>query len=227
MKYLILLSGKLNSGKNQYARYLTDHFESKGLTVKADLYAKDLKDFSVQDFSTLGVVLSHKVDKIKAEIGAFFDSHEKASVAQQDAINKSLEDFTFGPANFYEDKTDITRTLLQVYGTDIARTRFDNHFWIKKLAERINGDTDTDVIIITDVRFPNELEDIHDYVTSRRIIPIRMERDIERNSVNKEHVSETALDDYEFFEYIIDNNGTLEALKESSDIVTDDIMTIE
>lgn len=226
MKYLILLSGKINCGKNQFAEYLQNDFERKGLTVKQDLYAKDLKDYSVKDFSILGAVLQNKVDQLKAEIGVFFDTHDKGTVGLQDTINKRLDELIFKPSNFYEDKTDITRALLQLYGTNIARKRFDEQFWVKRLAERINSDNENDVIIITDVRFPNELEDIHDYVKTRRIIPMRIERDIDRDSIAKEHISETALDDYEFFEWVIDNNGTLEDLQASSDVVTDDIIKI-
>ncbi len=76
--------------------------------------------------------------------------------------------------------------------------------------------------IITDTRFPNEA----DAVKSRGGINIRIERDDyifdgdgKRiiptkeyvNTSNKQHESETALDNYTF-DYVIDNNGTIEDL---------------
>lgn len=76
--------------------------------------------------------------------------------------------------------------------------------------------------IITDTRFPNEAE----AVKSRGGINIRIERDDyvfdesgKRiiptkeyiNANNKQHESETALDNYKF-DYVIDNNGTIEDL---------------
>lgn len=224
MKYLILLSGKINCGKNQYAKFLQESFESKGLKVKQDLYAGDLKNFSVEDFSILGEVLQDQVDRIKANVGAFFDSTDKMSIDVQKLIEDGLDGLTFHDHNFYEYKTPITRALLQLYGTNIARKRFDDHFWIKSIAKRITEDTENDVIIVTDVRFPNEVEDIHDYVKNRRIVPIRIEREIPRDNIAQQHVSETALDDYKFFEYIVDNNGTLEDLLGSSKVVTEDIL---
>jgi len=227
MKKVILLSGKMRSGKNQYAEFLKRDFESKGLKVKEDLYAKDLKDYSVEDFSMLGSVLKHKVEAIKSELGVFFDFHDKASISAQDSINKKLDELIFTPSNFYEDKTDITRALLQLYGTNIARNRFHDHFWIERMAKRLNEDTEHDVIIVTDVRFPNEIEDIQEYVKDCRIVPIRIERDFDRNDVSKEHASETALDEYKFFEWIIDNNGTLEELEQASDTVTNYILDLE
>ena len=224
MKYILLLSGKINSGKNQYAMYLKDVFEENGLNVKQDLYASDLKHYSVEDFKILGNVLQAQVDKISATIGSYFNLTDNVSLDAQQAILDSLNELTFKDYNFYEDKTLITRTLLQLYGTDIARKRFDDQFWIKKMAERINNDTESDIIIITDVRFPNEIEDIYDYVNDCRIVPIRINRELNRTHVINEHPSETALDDYQFWEYIVDNNSTLDELKLSSKYVANDIL---
>jgi len=224
MKYLILVSGKINSGKNQFATFLENDFTKKGLKVKQDLYAGDLKNFSCQDFKVLGDVLRHKVDAIKATIGVYFSSKYGLPVEIQKNIEELLDEFTFTKDNFYEDKTDITRVLLQSYGTDIARKRFDDHFWIKTMANRINDTKNIDVIIVTDVRFPNELEDISSYTKGWRIVPIRIEREIPRNQIMNEHVSETALDDYKFWEYIVDNNGTLEDLGDSSVAIIEDLL---
>lgn len=62
--------------------------------------------------------------------------------------------------------------------------------------------------IITDVRFPNEA----DAIRERGGFVIRIEND--RVESIDTHESETALDDYEHFDEIIYNNGTLEELKE-------------
>jgi len=66
--------------------------------------------------------------------------------------------------------------------------------------------------LITDMRFPNELE----AVTSRKGLTIRVNRTYqglmnEINKSTKEHPSETALDDVTF-DYTIENNGTIEDL---------------
>ena len=70
-------------------------------------------------------------------------------------------------------------------------------------------------------------EDIHDFIDGWRIVPIRIERDIPRNALIQEHPSETSLDDYKFWEFIIDNNGTLEDLKDSSKILSDRILILD
>lgn len=94
------------------------------------------------------------------------------------------------------------RKLLQKIGTDLFRNQLHPNTWVSStFANYLN-----DAWIITDVRFPNELQAIKD----RNGIVIRVNRN---NSLFKSviHESETALDNYEF-DYIIDNNGTIEDL---------------
>ena len=91
--------------------------------------------------------------------------------------------------------------------------------------------------IITDVRFPNEA----DAIKQRNGILIRVNRDLvigeddfgyTRVSINQaekdgiidpQHESETALDDYKF-DYIIDNNGTIEELTEKVKVILKEII---
>ena len=223
-KKLILLSGKINCGKNQYSEYLKEDFEKAGFSVGLDLFARDLKDYSASDFETLGKLLRAKVDTIKAYINTQYDA--KLDVGLGDTLNKInelLEEFTFKEENFYEDKTDITRVLLQTYGTEIGRRRFDDKVWVKKAAERFNN-SDEDVIIVTDVRFPNEIDDMYDMVSERDVISVRIEREIPRDVLIQMHESENALDDYERWFYIVDNNGTLQDLRDSSVNVVNSII---
>lgn len=60
--------------------------------------------------------------------------------------------------------------------------------------------------IITDVRYKNEA----DAIKSLGGILIRVDRNTE---LNDDHISETALDDYDGWDYVIDNNGTLGDLR--------------
>ena len=54
------------------------------------------------------------------------------------------------------------REILQRFGTDIMRKHVDKDFWIKFVATRIVN-TDYNYYLITDYRFPNEL-DVVDYI---------------------------------------------------------------
>ena len=62
--------------------------------------------------------------------------------------------------------------------------------------------------LITDCRFPNELE----AVKTHKGITIKVIRD-SGNTIGTTHASETALDDYTKWDYVVDNNGSFEDLK--------------
>jgi hypothetical protein len=140
-----------------------------------------------------------------------------------DNLLNLVNKLTITDENWFEKKTDITRTLLQIYGTQIFRGRVDDLFWIKQTKKRIEK-ADADVVLITDVRFPNEI----DYIVKSDdydAYSIRINRKLDRVGKEHEHDSETALDYYEEFSYMIDNNSTLENLKESAFGLVDDILT--
>ena len=220
-KFIILLSGKINSGKNQLAEYLTYGFKNRNMTVTNDLFAKNLKDYSVEDFKPLGVMIKKKVDNVKTLLDSYFDLKTHGMMLQP--IKDALDELLFEDTNFYEDKTDITRVLLQLYGTNIARKRFDDKFWIKKAVQRIN-ELETDVVIITDVRFPNEIDDMFSMLDGYEVVPVRINRYQENMEMIKQHASEVALDDYETFHYIIENDKSLDDLRQCSDWLISDLL---
>ncbi len=110
------------------------------------------------------------------------------------------------------------RTLLQQLGTDIIRKDIDNNFFIK----RIIGDIKVysyyfDVITISDARFPEELDAVAEAFDN--VYKVRIERPNFNNSLDskeKKHRTETALDDYKDYDYIIINDGTKEDLNEKA-----------
>lgn len=93
------------------------------------------------------------------------------------------------------------RELLQRFGTEVGRS-ISPTLWVDTLFMGYNED---DHWIIPDVRFPSEAEAIKD----RGGIIIRVDRE---TFSHDNHPSETALDDYEGFDYRIDNNNDIEHL---------------
>ena len=75
--------------------------------------------------------------------------------------------------------------------------------------------------IVTDVRFPNEAKAIK----KRKGLLVRVEGDpakIRENSTrNLSHPSETSLDSWKPWDYMIDNSGTLAQLKEQVEYFTE------
>jgi hypothetical protein len=94
------------------------------------------------------------------------------------------------------------RKLLQLTGTEFGRELVHPDIWVNSTLNSIDDD---EYALITDVRFPNEV----DAILKRNGIVIRIDRP--SMTSNDSHLSETALDKYNF-EHRIVNNGTLEKL---------------
>lgn len=127
----------------------------------------------------------------------------------------------FGPEKTVVDEYwNITPAQsFQIVGTDLIRNRYRDDFWIKRLQLDIESILSED-IVITDVRYPNELEWI---VKSLGGIVIRINRK-NRPDTGRDpnHESEIALDDYRF-DYYIDNDGTKEELYNKIDNIINEI----
>jgi len=221
MKKVILISGKLQSGKNQFAEYLQKKFE-KGYKVSTDLFARSLKDGCKTDFAKLSAVLESLSEQIKSKINLYADTREH--MMNPDAINdieRTVDQLKIRDLNWYEDKTEITRVILQLYGTDIFRNRVNDNWWVNQMKERVLA-SDSDIILITDTRFPNEIEEM--YVDSYETITIRIQRNINTQERIASHASETSLDDWTEWDYVVENNGTLEDLKSSAELVVNSIL---
>lgn len=98
------------------------------------------------------------------------------------------------------------RTLLQWWGTEYRRRLFRDDYWLAKLSEQLEQYKDQNaIVVITDVRFPNEFT----FIKSIGGLMVRVSRPGLPNSTDP-HPSEVALDDEKGFDTFIDNNGTLE-----------------
>jgi dephospho-CoA kinase len=119
----------------------------------------------------------------------------------------------------YLEEWDMTLgQMQQKIGTECFRDTFNKNTWIIALLSEYNNVKDN--WIVTDVRFPNELENIKIKDPNSIIIringdPLKIRNNNEKKDEKRDnnHPSETALDNYEHFDYIIENNGTLEELE--------------
>lgn len=131
------------------------------------------------------------------------------------------------------EETLTPRKLLQLLGTECGREIIHPNIWVNSLFSNYGnyvGDTpiykenleqqyeiaNTEPIIkypnwiITDVRFPNEAQAIKD--RNGLLIKINRHSDFENAISDTIHPSETQLDDYKDWDYVIENDGTIEDL---------------
>lgn len=111
-----------------------------------------------------------------------------------------------GKDHFLQDYQMTVRVFLQKLATDALRDRVHSNIWIYALfADYKEGDN----WIITDLRFPNEIE----YMKDKGGIFVRMNGN-PTNLPRNDHYSETALDDYKDWDVVIDNTKGLDFLKD-------------
>lgn len=99
-----------------------------------------------------------------------------------------------------KDKVPQVRPLLQNLGTEVGRNMFGENFWVSKALNSVEDGTS---VVFADVRFPNEANAIR----ALNGLVIRIER--EGYTAVNGHISETALDDYEHFDAVLQNDSTL------------------
>jgi len=114
-----------------------------------------------------------------------------------------------------EEKNEHNRTIWQRVGTDIVREQNPN-YWVDFVIDMISMFEDKwDYVIIDDNRFPNELERWIGWDT----ITLRVNRLNFQSPLTLEqqsHISETALDNYEF-DYVINSESGLDKLEKEVD----------
>ena len=136
------------------------------------------------------------------------------TVDKKTIIERYKEELSVLPSEHWlnSQKLQLTpRLFLQLLGTECGRNTIHPNIWVNGLFADYNASSKW---IISDTRFPNEIESIKQH----NGLTIRINRDsfLRTGKVfdTDNHESETALDDYQGFDYVIDNNGTIKALKE-------------
>ena len=108
------------------------------------------------------------------------------------------------------------RELLQILGTDIIRNKLGKS---EMFIERQLDDIEIysyfyDVIIVPDIRLPREIESVKNKFNNVVVIKIdRVNFENDLTTTEQKHSTETAMDNYNDYDYII-KNETLEKLKE-------------
>lgn len=118
------------------------------------------------------------------------------------------------------------RTLLQELGTEVVRDKIDPNFFVKRIIEDITVYSYYfDVITISDARFPGEIDGI--YNSFKNVIRINVVRPNFVNDLSaaqNAHRAENALNEYNNYDYVLSNDGTLEDLNIKAKKIVDEVL---
>jgi len=182
MYFTIAVSGKKQSGKDTLVDFLDPLFSSSG-TVESFSFADELKKFLI-----VGLGLKHEglygTNEQKNELTEYLWDNFPYEIRRSNALNDSIDPRS-GPMT--------NREIMQVFGTDIMRSYFDDKIWVNSCFRSIEK-SGVDVAFVPDMRFPSEL---NPWIEQDGLI-IRLMRDV---SEGDSHSSETALDDWDWEQY--------------------------
>ncbi len=219
---IIGINGRINSGKDTVGNLIKDINCENNWEIKK--FARKLKE-------TASLLTGIPVEKFEDQEfkKTFLDSHWNKEIFE----NKTSLDKNNKAYNKSIIKPMTVRELLQILGTDALRNNLHPDTWVNALmcyyipilnynnlkeavGEMIWGEETGQVAniqypnwIITDMRFPNEMQ----AVKANGGITIRVVRPHDKDIPLDLHQSETALDNAEF-DYEIVNDGTIGDLRD-------------
>lgn len=127
------------------------------------------------------------------------------------------EEQLYGPEKEAEDPfwQNTPRNILQIMGTECMRHGYREDIWIKAV-ERFIEPPSPDEWVITDVRFPNEASAIKSW--GGYLVRVDRPPGEHYDAVKtQKHASETSMDAYTDWDYVIKNDGTLKDLETKVD----------
>jgi hypothetical protein len=198
---IIGVSGRARAGKDVFGEFLAEELcrrTGEGYILMA--YAYELKCVAQKEFDL--------------------------SWGQLWGNSKEVRDKRYFKGNGVDKHGDLAveywtgREIMQSIGAFYRS--INNNFWVEKLFKIIDEKEYTNVII-TDVRYPNEV----DPIVELNGYHIRINRAIENKIHGKKHSSETSLDTPYKVDFTVSNNGTLEDLKKLAGDIAGGILQLE
>lgn len=182
--YKIAITGKANTGKNTLSKLIKDSLNYYAPEVAFIAFADPLKEMIRIMFPQIPKKFLYGSSKFRKEII---------------------------PRAFKDGNPLTIRQLLIDLGTGLGRG-YNESVWLDNFDNRLSNalkKKNTKMVIVTDVRFRNEF----DHLKNKGFYMVKLTRG--NNEVIINHASETSQEDIldSEFDYIIDNNGTLQDLK--------------
>jgi hypothetical protein len=167
-----------------------------GLSGKAGVGKDTLANILVENYGYKRVAFADKIRECLLALDPIVAVRDEYPIH----LSEYFDDFGWERTK----KLPEVRRLMQTFGTEVGRKLIDPSLWVEL---SLNGAEPDYKIVVTDVRFPNEAEEIK-WLFGQIW---RIEREVD--PVNP-HESETALDNWQF-DRRIDNSGTIENLQET------------
>lgn len=167
------------------------------------------------------IILAGKAQSGKNEsaniMKKYFEKNNKKTVIISYA--KYLKDYIREITNWNGRECTKPRELLQQLGVELIKNQIDSNMLVNRIKEDIEVyKYFFDVIIISDARFKEEIE----CVKEKTVIKIEGKEN-KLTTDEKKHITETALADYNKYDYVIDNKSSKQNLKDQIKNIMEEI----
>lgn len=144
----------------------------------------------------------------------FYEADSKKVIYSR--AGKYIKFYAMEMTDWDGSEEDKPRELLQTLGTDVIRQKLNKSemFIQRQLDDLEIYSYFYDAIIVPDIRLPREIDSVKEKFDN--VVTIKVKRinfDTDLTSREQKHLTETAMDNYEDFDYTIIND-TLDKLKE-------------
>jgi len=161
-------------------------------------------------------LLSGKAKSGKNEVSKIITNYYKNKKCITLSYSYYLKDYIKRITDWNGEEETKPRELLQQVGIELIKNKINDKLLINRLIEDIEVFSYFyDIIIVSDARMLEEIE--IPKLKFNNITTIRINRNNIDNNLTlseKNHITETDLDDYTNFDYIIDNDKDYNNLKE-------------
>ena len=169
-------------------------------------------------------ILSGKARSGKDEVADIICNLYKDKKVKKLSYAYYLKQYVKNISNWDGSEDNKPRDLLQSVGIDLIKNKIDNKLLIRRLIEDIEVYSYFyDIIVITDARLIDEVEDIKNKYSDAKSIRINRNKDNNLTHSQKEHVTETNLDNYNNFDYVIENNNDYSNLEKEVNKILEDV----
>ena len=138
--------------------------------------------------------------------------NKKNKKAIKIAYASYLKEYTKNILGWDGNEDTKPREFLQNLGVELIKNKIDDKMLINRVLEDIEVYSYFyDVVIISDARFKEEIECIKNKYNDVKIIHLK-ERINDLTLEQKNHITETSLDDYQSYDYEVDENTSIESI---------------
>ena len=159
-------------------------------------------------------IISGKARSGKGEVSKIISDYYKDKKSIIISFGHYIKDYAKRVSDWNGDEDTKPRELLQQLGIELIKNKINDKLFIRRIKEDIEVFSYFyDIIIVNDARLLDEIESLKSSYSDSTFIRVKSNDENNLTTSQKNHITETDLDNYKYFDYIIENNGSKEDLK--------------